>query len=58
MIFKYAVTFESGGPIETARGEVEATAWHTAAARAIKAARKQIPGKHATSIVVLLENRV
>lgn len=59
MKFTYAVTFESLTlPPETVRGDAEATSWHTAASRALKAARKSLPGKQASSIVVLLEKCV
>lgn len=55
MTFEYAVTFELGSqPPETVRGTVESGSWHTASARAIRAARKALPKKSAQSIVVLL----
>jgi len=59
MIYDYAVTFELGTqPPETVRGNVEAGGWHTASARAIRAARKSLPKKSAQSIVVLLSKHV
>jgi hypothetical protein len=55
MKFTYAVTFEfDTAPPLTARGDVEATLWHVAAARAIRWARKSHPGQSASSMVVLL----
>lgn len=54
-MWEYAVTFEfAEAKPETARGELEAGAAPTAAARALRAAKKQCKHARAASIVVLL----
>ena len=59
MKFKYAVTYEfSKLPPITARGTVASTGAHTAASRAVKAARKGVAGRKWSSLVVVLEREV
>jgi hypothetical protein len=56
MHYRAAVTFEfdEHAP-ETVRHEIAASTLHTAASRAVKAARKATPGQRPRSLVVLLE---
>ncbi len=56
--FRYEVTFESeSSPVEanTARGEIEVPNASLGVRRAFEAAKRQLPNRQWTSIVVMLE---
>jgi len=56
MTFDYSVSFEyQEAPPDTVKGQVIAATAVTAAARAVKAARVQLPNKRPSSLVIVLE---
>jgi hypothetical protein len=51
-----SVTFENAaGTPETHKATIVAGGWQTAASRAVQGAKRALPGKRATSVVVVLE---